>query len=337
MIRTETQPASELTTRPSAHKPSMVEYGNGAQRLGQALSAQSANSPRNQLHEKEGGIMNTLTSTLCLIAIGASIAVGMTSMNAGAKVIVNNTQSSGEILAAAGNDSATMSYNNNGDFLAAVVTVSGNDGVTRPVPTPTVSFGPDNLIQQASGQRRAHGWSSIFYLADPTAGAQTFSVDFGASAVSEDNGAWEFGVLSLSNVDETDPIASSDGWDRNQTHTFTSSVPGGIDTLDLLLVGSAAEYEHPDPHWHVPTDSQTSFYYNGSPTGANRHEYNAMYANLADGDLSGTSNDELLISQAPESRLGGYSGVVFNGIIPEPATLTLLGVGGLLLGNRRRS
>ena len=253
-----------------------------------------------------------------------------------AVVILNGSAASGEIVGVSGNDAATMQYDNQGDLLAAIITISSNGNIASTV-DPTVSYNGKSLTREVSGRRRGNGMSLIYYVTDPATDENTFSVDFGSSILPDGGGAWEFGVFSLSNIDETAPIASSEGWDRNSTRTLDSDFPGAIDNLDLVLIGSAAEYEHPDPHWTVSTDSQSSLFYNNSPTGAGRHEYNGIYAFIADGDLSGTNNDELILTQNNESRLGGYSAVVFNGIIPEPTSLALLVVGGLLGIVRRPS
>lgn len=275
---------------------------------------------------------NTIRNLILGIAAPACVAMAAASAHAG--IVSGNSAASGAINGVDGTDTGAMTYNNDGDFLVAVITASSHSGLDENFMSPTVTYGGMSLTQVTQGRYRGYGWAAVYYLTDPTVGEASFSVDFGGNFVPVDNGAWEFGLISLFNVDETAPVAGSVGSNNIITSTIDSATPGAISAGDFLLVGDGAQYEIATPHYHVPTGSELNFYHNGSPNvGTNREEYASTYATLASGDLSGSNNDELIIAPS-RPRSGGLAAVVFNAV-PEPTSLALLALGSLVLAQRR--
>ncbi|MEX0652758.1 MAG: hypothetical protein WD534_01760 [Phycisphaeraceae bacterium] len=178
----------------------------------------------------------------------------------------------------------------------------------------------------------------MYYLADPATDSNTLSVDFGADILpTAGNGAWEIGAVSLSGVDEADPIAGVlSTSSNNDPLIMESGTPGAITAGDFLLLSAGNDGSTGTPTYTVPTGSQTILYDNNSPTGTSGgRSYDAIHATLAAGDLSGDNGDEVVLGAETRTRNGAHTGVVFNAI-PEPASLSLLASGGLLLLPRRR-
>ncbi len=271
-----------------------------------------------------------------LAAAGTLALMGMGLPAADAAVItVGNTGSSGPIAAAAGNESGSMSFNNNGSFLAVVLTVSASSGLSVSS-APTVSYNSTALTPAATYVYSDYAYSAVYYLNNPAAGDHPLSVNFGADILQAGYGAWEFGALSLSNVKSASPVAAAVTASANglTSWTITSPTPGAISAGDLLLLGNAASNSIPNPNWTTAAGSQISLYYNGTPAGAGARDYNGEYAKLVAGDLSGANSDQVVLSST-QSRVGARALVVFDAI-PEPSALAMLGIAAAGLMFRRR-
>ncbi len=274
------------------------------------------------------------------IGIAAVFAAGAGLADA-ATITVGNMQASGPIAGAAGNDGSTMSFDNNGEFLAVVVTMSGDRhavGIAG-TPNPSVTYGGTALTQAIVDQDGIRGWSAIYYLSDPAASINDLSVQFGADVLGAATaGSWEIGAFSLSNVDTANPIAGSATWLGNNPpddpDIIESSTPGAISAGDFLVLGQAVRSVIPSPRYETATDSQQVIFYNANPV-AGSEDYQGQYALLLAGDISGANNDELALASTT-GRPGAHTGVVFNAI-PEPGSLALLGLGGLLMLGRGRT
>lgn len=258
-------------------------------------------------------------------------------VSSAAAITVGNTQASGQILAASGNESSSILHNSNSNFLAVVITVVA-DGTTNLsiAATPTVTYNGDALTH-ATSLITNRSFSAVYYLANPEAGSNTLAVNFGADVLVQGAGAWEFGAVSLTGVDLTNPIAHASNFNANglTSVTLTSPTIGSISAGDFLLIGNAVDNAIPSPNWTTAGGSQATFYNNDDPSGAGAREYNAQYGVVVAGDLSGINGDAIVLTST-QSRFGARAAVVFNNIIPEPGTAGLLLVAGLLVASRRR-
>lgn len=278
------------------------------------------------------------TTMLGLIFGAFSMATSQEAM--AAAISVSNSLASGEILAASGNDSSSIQYSNNSNFLAVTIAIAadGSSGKTVSVSSqPSVTYNGAAMTHAASFNR-PQNYSAIYYLANPAQGTNTLAVDFGANVLAAGAGAWEFGAVSLVGVDILNPVAHATAPSipsGTTSLTLTSPTPGAISAGDFLLIATTGDNAIPNPNWTTATGSQGSFYFNGAPTGAGNREYGAQYGTVAAGDLSGTNADEIELSTT-QARTGSRTFVVFN-VIPEPGSLMLLAAGAaMLLGRKRR-
>jgi hypothetical protein len=253
-----------------------------------------------------------------------------------ATIIMGNTGTSGEIPAVTGNETGSFIFTNNADFLAVAISMSSDNDMSSGLASPTVTYNGDPLTEVDSTQRGDDGWVGIFYLDSPSIGGHTLSVSFD-DALALDGGAWQIGALSLSNVDESNPIAGSATTITGGTgYTIPSSSTGLISEGDFLLVAVAADNVTGDPHMVIDTTlNGTILYDSNEPAGAGNRDYDAMYWALGEDDISGVDDDEVLLVNSGNSRVHAGIGVVFNAI-PEPGTFALLTLAGLLAAVFRR-
>jgi len=274
------------------------------------------------------------TSSIGIVAA----AVFALAQAAGAAVMVGNTADSGMQPGSSSNNS--FSFDNNGSVLAVVVTAGG--GMNGDVDA-TVTYNNVPLIQAREQQDR--GWAAIYYLTTPATGPNSLEVTLTSTAgdpITDGAGDWQYGALSLNNVDTSDPIALADGFDGGGTNTFTllSPSPGDISAGDLLVSASFSRNDKlGNPNWTTPDGAivATEFYRTASAGNSGNGGYNAEYELLTANDLSDedamSSLDDVVLSETNKDA-GAYSMVVFNEI-PEPATVALLGLGSLLIVRRK--
>jgi len=282
--------------------------------------------------ESSNSLIITLTAAALTFAAG----------NQAQAITLGNTGASGPFVAGLGNEAGSFSFNNNGDFLAvAVAAVADNGNLTSDTISPTVTYNGVPLTSAASRQRGGREWVGLFYLANPAIGSNSLAVNFGDDVLTEPgNGAWEIGAVSLSGVDETDPIAATLSTESNANPLSLPGLPGAITPGDFLLLASGNDSSTGTPTYTVPTDSQTILFDNDNPSNTTGgRSYDSIFATLAAGDI----DSDAVSLGGEEHRSGAHAAVVFNSlpepeppVVPEPATLVLTGLAGVALMRRRR-
>ncbi len=253
-------------------------------------------------------------------------------------ITLGNSAHSGVIAGVDGTDQHTMSFNNNANFLAVAVN-AGAVSLSGTVAAPAVTFGGDSLTLLRMEQRTQNGWTGIYYLANPQQGAFDLEVNFGANIIPVGTGGFIFGALSLQNVDLANPIAGQAGGNINDGsagYTITNATPGAITAGDYLLSVVTADNIVTHPHlWISPTTNATQFYAERLTADTTRRA-DTIYWSLTSADITGAGNDEVTLVVNGSNRTKVVSGVVFNAI-PEPGTMTLLALAGMVTALLRRS
>ena len=124
----------------------------------------------------------------------------------------------------------------------------------------------------------------------------------------------------------TDGEASSNGFDVNFGENFTLSFSdsGTIDAITVGVLGGAA---NADVTFTSGSDSETVTFTGGS-------SFNIQTVDL---DLDFVANEDILVTPGAGSdfRFRAFDTEIVQ-VVPEPASLALLGAGGLLMLGRRR-
>ena len=251
--------------------------------------------------------------------------------------------------------SGSMTYTNNSDFMVVAVNVGAQNGDLDVSATPTVTYAGDALTADFTYNPDDHGYSFIFSsrnITDLATGSHTLEVDFGqildtdADDPDDNNPRFytdqlQFGALSLSNVDLNDPVVLVYGPTSMDDSTHDVLSDPDLDAGDFLVVGSAASNSVDFPNYEVGgtdpgaadgTELTGFLTVSGDDGGAG--ESQAHYRVLQAGDFDGSGS--IFIDAFSKRGASGDGGVVYNAI-PEPATMGLLSVGGLMMIRRRRS
>ena len=142
-----------------------------------------------------------------------------------------------------------------------------------------------------------------------------------ASVISEiyfDDG----GLLAIAGIDDSDPWVNFEEDDLDVT---PGNLPGGDNITPAFVADScfSVEAENPEPLWGVGPDEQVTITYSLEPA----QTIDNVISNLADGSLR--------IGLHVKSFAEGDSQSFVNNPVPEPATLALLGLGGILLRRKK--
>lgn len=257
-------------------------------------------------------MMNLMKTALTLSA-AALLAVP----NVDAAIATVNPQGSA-VISSGGSGSQTLSYDATG-AEKLIVTVTAEENGSGPLATPTVTFDGVELtaavtqIDSSIGQQ----FAGVFYLDLPNQAVGDIVVDWGAEAT---NGAG-FGVVGLTGAEAGGPVS-----------TGTSTTDGG--PLSLSPDPSAGDFSIVA---FVTNASSAIDITNGSVTDLYSESVGSADAASAF-EILGTG-DPLSYSYTggSTSRPAGAAAVFTEGVIPEPSSLALLGLGGLAMLRRRRN
>ncbi|MEX0652681.1 MAG: PEP-CTERM sorting domain-containing protein [Phycisphaeraceae bacterium] len=255
------------------------------------------------------------------------------------------------------NDVETMSYTNNSDFLTVTVHAGSTDkDIDNSASAPTVTYNgvTMNLVHANVGNTNRN--TAVYSLANPATGANDLTVDWGTELFSADgkdalkeDGQWMFSAQSLSNVNHANPFAAittlgnagKDADDGTWSTVIESDFAGALSAGDLFTLMETLDGGNPVPDYHTPDSTVTGQY---TEAIGGLRQAAGMTASLLASDIS--NGDELVVTQGvvgnntmadgnPARKTGDRIAVVYNAV-PEPASLSLLAAGGLLMLSRRR-
>ena len=290
------------------------------------------------------------------IAAGILMLVGA-GTTASADIIVVNTADSGNLSSTTtgGNDSGAIAgYNNTGgEYLVLALTAgSGTNSTSSALSIPAsgidVTFGAQTFTKVAElGQTVKTFYTSVWILKDPVSGTDDITINFNANISSgllpdtTRTAAWQFGVVSLKNVNET-AGANADGvlivQAIGQTGT-TLTNPALNDNDFVLMSETAGATDIGLPNYVTPTGtagSTVELYGDNNPTGGGSRGFSVSYAALVGGDISGAGDTVVISANGITKSSANRVAVAFDGVVPEPASLVLLALGGLALLRRKK-
>ncbi len=272
--------------------------------------------------------------TLTLAITGLALVVAQ---DARSVITIDSSNIFAHQVADAGDDATNLSYNSTSNFLAvAIYGVADANGVSQTSDTPVVTYGGVPMMQAQVGRKSNDEWTAIYYLANPVTGSNNLFIDFTPDLIShtaDPTGFFGVVAFSLLGVDIANPVAGAVGVSTGGDITILSETPGEIGADDFLLVSTASDN----------VESSTIFYDTSSGDGevsvlsgthGTTKSYGVFYDSLVASDLTGANSDEVFLDRK-QGHSKGTTAVVFNQI-PEPASLALMGLGGLLMLSRRR-
>ncbi len=252
-------------------------------------------------------------------------------------IIVGNTGTSGNLDSVdAGNESGSFSFDNNGEFLVVTMAGASNDNSVPTVNAANISVTFNSVALTLAGfqQRSNDQIAGVWYLTNPAVGEFTLSLNFNQNAFTGDatTGDWQFGAISLSNVNESDPIAgllTTNSGTADQT--ITPQTPGEINSGDFLAVGIGTTGNHTANHYQTVSTLQTDFYSEDPAS-----PYSSIYQVLTAADIDGLGS--VLLDEVGNTIGTSQAtvGVVFN-VVPEPTSVVLLSMGFAMLIYRPKS
>jgi len=290
-------------------------------------------------------ILPAMKLTSILPALCVATTLGLASM-AQAQIQVVNSATSGNIQspASATDDLYSIANydNTGGEYIAVVVAAASQNSLSLPsAGSMTVTFDGAAMtnISLAGGDYGA----GIWILKDPTDGVGEFVFDFNTNISGESGDVgWQVGLISLSGVNESagannDGIIIQDSMDQ-AGETFTAPE---LSAGDFFLMGNGALNSIGLPNYltqtgESPSGSTVNFFGDNDPAGGGNRSYNAEYAILENGDMSGLLNNEAIFSSSGKTR-NGVRPLIFLDAIPEPTSAAMmLGALGLLALRRRK-
>jgi hypothetical protein len=171
-----------------------------------------------------------------------------------------------------------------------------------------------------------------------------FNTNISQGLLPDTNGttAWHFGVVSLVNVNET-AGANNDGIivSQNLGATGTTLTHADLNADDFVFMSETAILDISQPNYVTPTGlaptgSTMNFYGDNDAPGSGSRGFSVSYAALAPGDISG--GDTVIISSNGTTRTAASRrALVFDGVVPEPVSATLMLTGAGMMMLRRRA
>ncbi|WFB36173.1 PEP-CTERM sorting domain-containing protein [Kiritimatiellota bacterium B12222] len=246
-----------------------------------------------------------------------------------AAVVVEGTPGvSGNLATVDGNEAGSFNYANpvSGEFL--VVTLAGQaagNTVNNNYNSANISVTYNNvaLTLGTFGTNSNDGFAGVWYLSDPIADGSAYSLDvsftpgiFSGEAAS---GSWQFGAISLSNVNEADPFASVVSAGASVTDQDFSISPDGGQTINagdfLVLTDTIQAVSLGGNHFETATDGQTDLYHFEDGNG-----YSSIYQVLTSSDILG---GDVPMTDVNNGNKYLAQGLVINAI-PEPSSFALI-------------
>ncbi|MEM1058648.1 MAG: PEP-CTERM sorting domain-containing protein [Verrucomicrobiota bacterium] len=298
----------------------------------------------------------TIPYSLAKAITCAVVATGLLAYPAAAQIVAGNTGGTAGALSvqnqdAGANTSTSFSFNNNGDFIALAVTVGSGTNAQRTFSggDATVTFGSQTMTFAAEQQRSNDEWAAVFYLPNAVAGTATLSFNFNTNIFSADGGgaptdirgAYQIGVISLSNVDTANPIAGIETNSVVGDMTIASQTPGEINSGDFVFTSTVSRTDNAD-HFATnsfvgdpssqPTTISNPLPQDGGGGDGSSSSFQSLYQVLVPSDITG---DSVILTEFNEGGIAANVGVVFNQV-PEPTSGSLLALAAAALLYRRR-
>lgn len=264
--------------------------------------------------------MKMMTTTLSLLGASALLAG-----SAQAAIIVGNTTTDlNNNFSGSGTTTGSHTVANDSNRLL-IVTIAGEaDG---PPNFTSVTYGTQSLTQASQAVSTTSGanrqLAQIWYLLNPSVGSNTVTV---AESVGGGSTAYyDVMVMNFANVAQAGPFDTDGSGSETHASSQTLSFDTSGVTPGAILIGAADLNQTGD----VPEpDSGVTSYTNANFD----HATGAGYKILGSGDVGG-SVDWTWSWAANDYAI---TGVAFAEVVPEPGSLALLAIGGLLMARRRR-
>lgn len=172
------------------------------------------------------------------------------------------------------------------------------------------------LVGVAGGDQSASAGPIVSYSATGSAGDWTLDFSVTNSLGTPGQGIYFFGVL----LDARDIVGSPAGWDPDGWPTWDNSSYGGSSTvynnnwIDFSITGST-----------TIGDGETLSGFKAHTTAVDL-PVSVAYFVFSFGDVPYLGGDSFNIDTNP-----GFEGIATLGVVPEPSTLAMTGIAGLLL------
>ena len=223
------------------------------------------------------------------------------------------------IISSGGAGSQTFSYDATG-VEKLIVTVAAEENGAGPLAAPTVTFDGVELtaavtqVDSSSGQQ----FAGVFYLDLPNQLIGDIVVDWGSEA---SNGVG-LGIVGLTGAAAGGPVSTGGSTTAGGPLSFSPDPSAGdFSIVTFVTNGAGGSID-------ITNAGVTDLYSDevGSADGAASYEILAAGGPLSYSYTGGSV-----------SRPSGAAAVFTEGVIPEPSSLALLGLGGLLIARRRRA